>query len=264
MDLKTANKNRWDACHISQDQGPAFKKVADVLMQLNNHNRYQAVSDELSKRGYVVPWWFIAVVHYREAGFVNGQPNWNAYLGNGQPLNRKTTLVPVGRGPFKSWEEGAVDALVYAPPYAIKNYDWSIGGALTEIEEFNGLGYANKDLPSPYLWAGTDQYTAGKYVADGKFSPVTVDTQLGCAGLLKFMGVFKTAPTGLGTVAGAVTVAGAAATAAHSQTDWMWFHEHWLALFIGALGIGFVVDLALAIYNNEKNQLKVKPNVKIN
>lgn len=253
MDLKVLNKNRWDACHISLAEGPAFKKVADVLMQPANIKRYQNVSDILAKQGHTVPWWFIAVIHYREAGFVNNQPNWNTYLGNGQPLNRKTTLVPAGRGPFKTWEEGAVDALVYAPPHAAQNKDWSIGGALAEIENYNGPGYAARGLPSPYVWAGTDQYKSGKYIADGKFSATTVDQQLGCAGLLKFMGVFKTAPTGVGTAAGAIVLGGSA-----FATTQAWFQEHWITFAIAAIGIGIVVDLALAIYNNEKNQLKVK------
>ncbi len=256
--LKNENKERWDACHVLEEQGPSFKKVADVLLQPQNRHRYQAVSDALCQQGYNIPWWFIAVVHYREAGFVNGQPNWNSYLGNGQPLNRKTTMVPVGRGPFKSWEDGAKDALVHAAPYAARNKDWSIGGALAEIEAYNGPGYAARGLPSPYLWAGTDQYKSGKYVADGKFSPTTVDTQLGCAGILKFMGVFKTAPTGLGTAAGSVVVAGTAAAAAHNESHWMWLHDHWVVLLISCVGIGLLIDLGMAIYNNEKNQLKVK------
>jgi hypothetical protein len=62
------------------------------------------------------------------------------------------------------------------------------------------LGYANKGLPSPYIWSGTDQYEKGKYTSDGKYDPAeAVDEQLGCAGILKFMGVFKNAPTGAGT-----------------------------------------------------------------
>jgi hypothetical protein len=43
------------------------------------------------------------------------------------------------------------------------------------------------DLPSPYVWAGTDQYKTGKYVADGRFDPNVVDSQLGCAGMLLAM-----------------------------------------------------------------------------
>jgi hypothetical protein len=95
--------------------------------------------------------------------------------------------VPAGRGPFISWEAAAIDALVNCAPYAARNADWSIGPSLTKLEEYNGLGYAARGLPSPYLWSGTDQYKSGKYVRDGVYDPNAVDSQLGCAGLLKAM-----------------------------------------------------------------------------
>lgn len=180
--LKELNQKRWDNCHISASKGPVFDSVAKRLTAPEAKARYQAV-EKLTG----VPWWFIAVVHEREAS-----QRWDRQLGQGDPLNRKSTHVPKGRGPFKTWEEGAVDALVNCAPYAARNKDWSIGGALAKLEEYNGLGYANKGVPSPYIWAGTDQYVKGKYVADGVYDPNHVDTQLGCAGLLKFMGVKST------------------------------------------------------------------------
>ncbi len=79
-----------------------------------------------------------------------------------------------GRGPFASFEDAAVDALKNCSPYAAKNTDWSVGGLLTMLEQYNGLGYFNKVLPSPYIWSGTDQYVS-KYVADGVFDPNVVD-----------------------------------------------------------------------------------------
>src|SRR5882672_4677804 len=181
VQLRKDNKNRWDTCHVSADKGPAFKQVADRLSSPAAFNRYKAV-EKLTG----VPWWFIAVVHEREAS-----QNWNTQLGQGDPLNKKSTHVPKGRGPFKTWEDGAVDALVNCAPFAAKNTDWSPGGALTMLEKYNGLGYANKGVPSPYVWAGTDQYVSGKYIRDGVYDPNVVDSQLGCAGLLKFMGIFK-------------------------------------------------------------------------
>jgi hypothetical protein len=95
--------------------------------------------------------------------------------------------VPAGRGPFVSWEDAAVDALVHCAPYAARNTNWSIGGTLTKLEEYNGLGYATRRQPSPYIWSGTDQYRSGKYVRDGVYDPSAVDHQLGCAGLLMTM-----------------------------------------------------------------------------
>src|SRR6266850_5005186 len=210
MDLKTANQQRWDKMHVNADRSSAFKSVADKLTTPFAMSRYKAVEKTTG-----VPWWFIAVVHQREAS-----QNWNTQLGQGDPLNRKSTHIPKGRGPFVSWEDGAYDALVNCAPYAARNKDWSPGSALTMLEKYNGLGYANKGFPSPYIWAGTDQYTKGKYVADGVYDPNAVDKQLGCAGLLKFMGIFeKSAVASTGT-AGAVIVAGGAAMAVTPQNYW--------------------------------------------
>lgn len=212
MTLQEQNQTRWTNCHVSADKGPAFAAVASRLTAPAAKARYQAVEKSTG-----VPWWFIAVVHEREAS-----QNWNTQLGQGDPLNKKSVHVPKGRGPFKTWEEGAVDALVNCAPFASKNKDWTPGGALTMLEKYNGLGYSNKGLPSPYVWAGTDQYIKGKYVADGKFDPNAVDKQLGCAGLLKFMGVFKTGAGTSAGAAGAVVVAGGAAVASTPHHYWPW------------------------------------------
>jgi hypothetical protein len=95
--------------------------------------------------------------------------------------------VPAGRGPFKSWEEAAIDALINCAPHGASNKDWSIGGTLTLLEQYNGLGYAARGKPSPYIWSGTNQYQSGKFVRDGMYDPDAVDSQLGCAGLLLAM-----------------------------------------------------------------------------
>src|SRR5262245_2831010 len=169
-----------------------FNLVAKRLSAPAAVARYKAVE---GKTG--VPWWFIAVVHEREAS-----QSWAANIAQGDPWNRRSTHVPAGRGPFRSWEDAAYDALVNCAPHAARNKDWSPGGALAMLEQYNGLGYYRKGIPSPYIWAGTNQYTKGKYVADGVFDPNAVDKQLGCAGLLISMGVFKEgakpapAPTG--------------------------------------------------------------------
>lgn len=235
MDLIKSNQTRWDNCHISADKGPAFATVASRLTAPAAKARYQAV-EKLTG----VPWWFTAVVHEREAS-----QNWNTQLGQGDPLNKKSTHVPKRRGPFKTWEEGAVDALVNCAPFASKNKDWSPGGALAMLEKYNGLGYANKGLPSPYVWAGTDQYVKGKYTADGVFNPNIIDTQLGCAGLLKFMGVFK---TGVGTstgAAGAVVVAGGAAVASTPQHYWPW-------IIAGTIVTAIVAFILFEVYEFNK------------
>lgn len=240
------NKERWDALRISADKGPTFKAVADRLMF--NRPRYEAVAKALAAKGYQIPWEFIAVTHQREAS-----GNFNTYLGNGQPLNKKTTIVPKGRGPFPGgWEEGAIDALVYAPPYAAKNKDWSIKGTLDKLEEYNGLGYRAKGVPSPYLWAGTNQYVKGKYVADHVYDPNHVDTQLGCAGLLKFMGYGK--PAGGAIIAGSAATVAVGTTAA---TFWDHIMNHWIAYGLGTSAVVGFVWLMIYAYNH-KDELNVQ------
>ncbi len=169
--LKAANERRWANAKLERD----FSGIAKRLVAAKN--RYQTVATRTG-----VPWPFIAVVHEREAA-----QNWNTQLGQGDPLDRVSVHVPAGRGPFKTWEDGAYNALVNCAPYAARNKDWSIGGTLTELEEYNGLGYAARSQPSPYVWSGTDQYRSGKYVRDGVYDPNVVDSQLGCAGLLMTM-----------------------------------------------------------------------------
>jgi lysozyme family protein len=173
--LKAANAKRWANAKLVRNG--SFASVARHLVEPNAKGRYQAVA---AKTG--VPWFVIAVIHERESS-----QNWGGALAQGDPWNRVSVHVPAGRGPFRSWEEAAVDALVNCTPYAARNKDWSIGGTLTRLEEYNGLGYASRGRPSPYIWSGTDQYTGGKYIRDGVYDPNAVDKQLGCAGLLMSM-----------------------------------------------------------------------------
>jgi lysozyme family protein len=111
-----------------------------------------------------------------------GNFNFGTYLGNGQSLSRPTTIVPIGRGPFSSFEDGAVDALKQQGLLGIS--DWSLERIAYCLEGFNGFGYRAKGVNSPYLWAGTNRYTSGKYVRDHVFDPSMVDAQLGSMAVL--------------------------------------------------------------------------------
>jgi lysozyme family protein len=173
--FKAANLVRWNAASVL----PSLVHCVDVASRrlVAAKPRYQAVA---AKTG--VPWAAIAVIHERESA-----QDWTGSLAQGDPWNRVSVRVPAGRGPFKSWEEAAIDALVNCAPYAARNRDWSIGGTLTKLEEYNGLGYASRGVPSPYLWSGTNQYRSGKYLRDRVYDRDAVDSQPGCAGLVLAM-----------------------------------------------------------------------------
>lgn len=150
---------------------------AAVKKILANKEKYEAVSKATG-----VPWDLIACLHYRESSlsFAGVLHNGERILGTG----KKTKLVPAGRGPFLTWESAAIDALMLKKK--IMPAEWTIETELRFAECFNGLGYFNRGLLSPYIWAGTTEHNErGKYVADGKFSATAVEKQLGVVALLK-------------------------------------------------------------------------------
>jgi lysozyme family protein len=137
--------------------------------------RYKAVEAETR-----VPALWIAAINERESA-----SNMRTYLGNGQSLKRITTLVPRGRGPFKSWEDGARDALHLDKIDLVKSWNWSI--ACYESELWNGFGPRNHGKHSGYVWAGTNIYDGGKYVSDGVWDPHYRDSQLGTIPIMKML-----------------------------------------------------------------------------
>lgn len=127
-----------------------------------------------------VPWYFVGIVHGLEASF-----NFRGHLHNGDPLTDRTFQVPRGRpkmwNPPSDWESSAVDALSELSG----NSDWSLPRMLYVLEGYNGYGYHAHQINSPYLWSFSNQYSAGKYVQDGKWSATAVSKQCGAAVMLK-------------------------------------------------------------------------------
>ena len=163
--LKPRYRHLWDTMEIHPDVVHRADAAAEKI--LSGKDRYVPI-----ERKTGVPWFYIGLVHLRESDC-----NFNTYLGNGQPLNRRTTIVPIGRGPFESFEAGAIDALQHENLIGIT--DWSLERIAFLLEAFNGFGYQAKGINSPYLWSGSNQYTSGKFVADHDFRPDVVDRQLG-------------------------------------------------------------------------------------
>lgn len=144
---------------------------------LQNKERYAAIARRFVNPG--LKWWLIAVIHEMEC-----TQNFNCYLGNGQRLNMVTTIVPAGRGPFQSFEDGAIDALKLQGIDRVT--DWSMGNVLYILEGYNGYGYSKyHNMNSPYLWSGCNHYEKGKYTNDGHFDPNAVSGQVGIALMLK-------------------------------------------------------------------------------
>jgi len=169
-------RNVWNRASIQlKDVAKAEKAAKGVIA---DRDRYKAVQDATNG----VRWWWIAAVHERESyrSFAGALHNGQRIIGT----NKKTTIVPKGRGPFASWNDAAVDALRLKKLDDIGPAGWTLERALYEWERYNGFGYFGK-INSPYVWASTTVEQTGKFTRDHFFDPNHDDVQLGTASILK-------------------------------------------------------------------------------
>ena len=146
---------------------------------LGNVSTYKKVSDVVK-----IPWAAIAAIHFRESN-----QDFRKHLHNGDPLSERTVHVPIGR-PIKGeppffWFESAIDALSDRP----KPSSWDIGNMLSFIERYNGLGYLNHGINTPYLWNYTDKYISGLFKADGILDPDAKESRPGAVIILKTLAI---------------------------------------------------------------------------
>lgn len=182
--LKEEYQTLWDSMKIIRDADSLHNMATKI-------QAHQATYKEVEK-ATGVPWQLIAVIHVREAG-LSDVGKFKGVLHNGEKIvstGRKTSIVPANRGPFSTWHSAAVDALKLKGFDKIK--DWPVSRMLWALEPYNGYGYRNMGIRSPYLWASTNHQQRGKYVKDHVFDPKVMDTQMGCAAMLKYLGVGKT------------------------------------------------------------------------
>lgn len=172
----------YNTMEIKPSVLPEVKRISDKIKA--NKDKYQEISDAL---GGKIPYYFIGIIHNMESGM-----NFNRHLHEGSPLTKRTIYEPKGR-PIQdpkniggyTFLESATDALT------MKGYDkkesWTLPEILYRLEKFNGFGYHYKGIQSPYIFAGTNHYTKGKFVSDGVFDPEAVSKQIGAAAIIKLI-----------------------------------------------------------------------------
>lgn len=143
------------------------RQVDAAIATMEAHQaRYAALAEKVG-----VPWYFIAVVHQREAS------------GNFTGSVRDGHRLPAG----SSWEE---DAATVMAEQCGGWHNWSVAGLLYRLEAYNGFGYRKQNINTPYLWSFSNHYTKGKYVdrnGGSWFDPDQVDKQPGAAVILHRM-----------------------------------------------------------------------------
>jgi lysozyme family protein len=213
----------WDSIVIKDVDALNTEKFARKIIA--GEARYKTVSGAMG-----IPWYFIGALHMRESGC-----NFAGVLHNGEKIigtRKKTKLVPAGRGPFKTWEDAAIDALDLKH---LRGITWCPARMAYTSELFNGIGYVSKGVNSPYVWAGSNHEQTGKYVRDHVWDKNFDDPQIGTMTVLKRLCELrpdiaaemqdnhvspmsnKTKAT-IGTVAGGVVATGAAASSDSSST----------------------------------------------
>jgi lysozyme family protein len=175
--LKDGYLKLFDTCVISEQHRSMVNWYVAKLTDANSDRSYDTVEDSIC-----APWYFIGIIHGLEASF-----NFKAHLHNGDPLKARTVQVPAGRPPVwlppTDWASSAEDALTIEK--FADQPDWSLAQMLYRFEKYNGFGSRSRGINTPYLWAFSNQYTKGKYVADGKWNPDAVSQQCGAAVMLK-------------------------------------------------------------------------------
>lgn len=150
-----------------------------VKQILDNKDKYLEVEDACC-----TPWFAVAIVHGMECSF-----NFRQHLHNGDNIKKKTWQVPSGRpdpwNPPNDWNSSAIDALRVDKMTGLT--DWSLARTLFRWEGYNGWGTRGRGVKTPYLWSFSDQYSKGKYVADGKWDSNAVSQQCGAAVMLKVL-----------------------------------------------------------------------------
>lgn len=171
----SVNNSKFDF-NFDEDLTQYNEQELDKLKEIfeKNKDKYEKVAEETG-----IPAELICAIHYRE-----GSCNFNTYLHNGDPLGQVTTHVPAGKY-FEDWTSAAIDAINSQNPDIVKDGDFD--SCCEFAERYNGLGYRNKGLASPYVWAGTTKYTGGMYVADGQFSATAKDKRIGVAVAMKYL-----------------------------------------------------------------------------
>lgn len=170
--LKSGIAAQWAAMKILPQYLHALDRTAARLVA--DKTRYVSLEKRTS-----VPALVTMVIAERESG---ADPR--MLLAQGDRWDRVSVHVPKGRGPFKSWEDAAADALHIDGLDKVGRDNWTIELALFYQEKYNGFGYRRYGIPSAYIWASTNIYRGGKFVSDGKFDRSAWDMQLGVAALM--------------------------------------------------------------------------------
>lgn len=255
--------------YLFEDLAPEYKRLWDSMVITKGMSELQRIVRlyEAHKEPYLkvekatgVPAYVVYIIHIREAG-EGDVGKFRGVLHDGEHIigsGKVTQLEPRGRGPFATWHDAALDALKIKGMWNSQHpswSDWSPERILFYLEPYNGYGYRMKGKTNPYLWSFSNHYTKGKYVRDHVYDSEIVDSQPGCAPLLRLFLNRKTSdsPTNNDTSVTinppVVDTTNTPAIKKPATLSWLagawasavgFFHSYWLELLLGGCGIVLV------------------------
>ena len=154
---------------------PSFQEDAGHLADriLVNLPRYTTA---VKGTGVPVEWLFLA--HAMEASC-----DFTKQIFNGGNLRLPVQAGAMTFGPWKTWEASVREAISWGKLSLIKTWDFET--LFSELEEWNGWGYAFKGKASPYICSGLQAgIGSGKYISDGSYDSSAVSTQPGAMCIL--------------------------------------------------------------------------------
>jgi len=176
---------KWSKTYIPPNRKTPLTVRLQNIIQFEGDYKILAEAS-LIKLNFYIPWYVIAGLHYRE--FNN---RFTGHMHNGDPLTARTKHVPKGRpktgNPPFTFEESFLDAMEKMKTSQITK--WNIPAILWFCERYNGFGYYNRGIASPYVFSYTSVYTGGMYTKDGYkgFDYDKMDPRPGVGAFLKLM-----------------------------------------------------------------------------
>jgi lysozyme family protein len=154
---------------------------------LNLIGKYKIISASIySDSSLLFPWEFVALVHRMEASSDEDKQIMNGGLWKDQSVGsiKVTSFIQSATLNIKEFfrKYRTNPKVVLASPESI----------LYWCEAWNGWGYRNKGLHSPYIIGGIESPLydmEGKYTKDGEFDSSAKTKQVGCAILLKHLSI---------------------------------------------------------------------------
>ena len=154
-----------------------FDYLIDEFVRIYNDNIviYNEIAEDVG-----LPPAVIAVIHYRENSINFFAEEFNIDITNGSNLEESISqdnFLDRTRNVIQTQQEK-----ISGLNLTVETTD--IISMLCFTEMYNGWGYYDNHLISPYSYSGTNIYESGKFISDGTYDPNVIDKQIGAYRLL--------------------------------------------------------------------------------